>query len=497
MANTVEDSLDTIAAIATPVGVGGVGMIRISGPRAVHIVSELFRRTPDSFPDRYMVHGVVRDRAGDRLDDALAVVMRGPRSFTGEHVAEIHGHGGVVNMARLLRATITAGARHAQPGEFTRRAFDNGKIDLIRAEAIVDVIEASSERAWRLAQSHLDGALGTHVDGLRSRAVELLATVEACIDFPEEGEEYESHLEIADKAGQLASDIGDLARTFSVGTALRNGVEIAIVGPVNAGKSSLFNTLAQLDRAIVDESPGTTRDFVEVSVVWDGIPVTLIDTAGDRDTDNRVENQGIERGRRRASEADLRVHAVSAELSTTTTTVDVLDEHTERDLVVITKGDLLPEMSGQSDDGLAQHTSPPGALITSARTGQGIDALKTAIMQRVCGTAAEGDDSHMVTSERHRTLLEQAQTALAQVAQCVAARAPLKCWRSKSVTRANSSRGSSGMRSVTMCWTRCSASSASANSALRTQPENTTYSIRHTCHQKLGRYSRVTTIVDH
>lgn len=406
---------DTIAAIATPAGAGGVGIIRVSGPEAASIVGALLGRAPDSFPDRTLVHGVARDRDGQRLDDVLAVVMRGPRSFTGEDVAEVHGHGGPMNMSRLLRAVSAAGARHAEAGEFTRRAFENGKLDLTRAEAILDVIEASSERAWRLAQAQLEGGLGQQVAGFRERATMLLAEVEACIDFPEEGEEYLGAHQVADKARQLGRDIAALAGTFTLGRALQSGIDVAIVGPVNAGKSSIFNKLVGTERAIVAAAPGTTRDFVEASVVWNGVPVTLVDTAGDRDADSEVEQRGIDMGRKRAEAADVRVWVHSAE--------DALPEVARlgaggpRDLHIATKGDLLPDASSASSGEL---------LITSAKTGLGLDALEQAILACACGGAVEADQGYVVTSERQRTLLEQAAAGFSRAGAGIEEQAPME-----------------------------------------------------------------------
>ena len=235
---------DTIAAIATPAGAGGVGIVRLSGPDAVAAAARVVGRAPEKMRDRHMVLAVARDPAsGERLDEVMCVVMRGPRSFTGEDVAEIHGHGGPVNMARLLRATVLAGARHAEPGEFTRRAFENQRLDLTRAEAVLAVIEASSERALRLAQGQLAGQLGDRVGALRRRGTELLADLEASIDFPEEGFDHVARGEVAARAAQLAADCAALAATFEAGRALREGVEVALCGPVNSGKSSLFNRL--------------------------------------------------------------------------------------------------------------------------------------------------------------------------------------------------------------------------------------------------------------
>ena len=400
---------DTIAAIATPAGPGGVGIVRISGPDAIVIAGVLLGRSPESFPDRQMLHGVAVEQDGSRLDDVLAVVMRAPRSFTGEDVAEIHGHGGTINMSRLLRAILRGGARHAEAGEFTRRAFENGQLDLTRAEGLLGVIEASSERAWRLAQTQLEGGLGREVMRLRDRATALLAEVEACIDFPEEGEEYASDAEFASRASQLAGDLSRLASTFSLGKALREGLEVAIAGPVNSGKSSLFNSLLGRERALVDDSPGTTRDFVEASTVWQGIPITLIDTAGDREAMDRVEQQGIEFGRKRAAEADLVVCVHSA--SDRVPTVPPARTEGQRQLHIITKGDLLPTMETEW-------------LVTSARTGQGLDRLQTVILETACGTSADSDDGSVVTSERQKALLEAAAEAFRRAQQALASRAP-------------------------------------------------------------------------
>lgn len=407
---------DTIAALATPAGAGGVGIVRVSGPEAAAIVGTLLGRGADAFPDRMLVHGVARDSDGRRLDDVLAVVMRGPRSFTGEDVAEVHGHGGPVNMSRLLRAVIAAGARHAEAGEFTRRAFENGKLDLTRAEAILDVIEASSERAWRLAQAQLEGGLGQEVARFRERATALLAEVEACIDFPEEGEEYLGTHEVADRARQLGRELETMAATFALGHALRHGIDVAIVGPVNAGKSSLFNALLGAERAIVAAAPGTTRDFVESAVVWNGVPVTLVDTAGDRDASDEVEQQGIAMGRQRAQAADVRVWVHSAEHALPAVAP------APRELHIVTKGDLLTTAQLEALDGALD-----GALlVTSARGGQGMDALKQAIIACACGGRVEADQGHVVTSERQRTLLAQAAAGFLRAGDGMEAHAPVE-----------------------------------------------------------------------
>ncbi|GAF87531.1 unnamed protein product, partial [marine sediment metagenome] len=249
---------DTIAAIATPAGAGGVGIVRVSGPQALEVLALVSGRTAESFTDRLMVHGLARDLAGERVDDVLFVAMRGPRSFTGEDVVEIHGHGGAVNMARLLRAAVDRGARHAEAGEFTRRAFENGKVDLARAEAIIDIVEASSERACRLAQAQLAGGFGWEIGDLRQAGTRLLALLEAGLDFPDEDLDATEMAEVRMGARELAARLEGLAGTFAMGRALREGIDVALSGPVNAGKSSLFNKLLDAERALVAEEPGTT-----------------------------------------------------------------------------------------------------------------------------------------------------------------------------------------------------------------------------------------------
>ncbi len=399
---------DTIAAIATPPGAGGVGIVRLSGPAAVEAVARVIGRSPEMLQDWRMIAAVARDVAsGERLDEVLCVVMRAPRSFTGEDVAELHGHGGAVNMARLLRAVVgvagSAGTevRHAEPGEFTRRAFENGRLDLTRAEAVLAVIEASSERALRLAQSQLAGRLGERVAELRQAGIELLADVEASIDFPEEGLEVAAASEVARRAALLAAACEALAGTFEAGRALRDGVEVALCGPANAGKSSLFNRLVGSERALVAEDPGTTRDFVEARVVWNGVAVTLIDTAGLRAAESEVERRGIDLGTRRAGEADVEVHLVAAdaladESAGAAGTADATRARARRVLRVVSKGDRLPAGSVVRD------------LVTSAETGEGVDHLVAAVLEMATAGGLADEGGALLTSERQRSLVVRA-----------------------------------------------------------------------------------------
>jgi tRNA modification GTPase len=337
---------------------------------------------------------------GERLDEVLAVVMRAPRSFTGEDVGEIHGHGGALNLGRLLRVALASGARTAEPGEFTRRAFERGRLDLSRAEAVVAVIGAASERALRAAQAGLAGGLASRIADLRGQILDLLAEVEASVDFPEEDLDFVSGQDVAKQATEVAARLRALARTYSVGRALREGIEVALTGAPNVGKSSLLNGLVGEERALVAPEPGTTRDYVEVRVVWNGIPVTLIDTAGERDPASApsLEARGVELGRARAAKADLIVSVRDASAPGPPGVPTALE--------VWNKIDLAPP--------------PPGALGVSARSGIGLDRLREGILGRVLGASSEGDET-LVSTERQRALVDEAAAAAERAGQAAAA----------------------------------------------------------------------------
>ena len=426
----------TIAAVATPPGNGGVGIVRLSGPRAGEIVAAMIGRTAAELEDRRLVRGVARaPGSGERLDEVLAVIMRGPRSYTGEDVGELHGHGGAQNVARLLAAVLAAGAQPAEPGEFTRRAFENGRIDLSRAEAVAAVIGAASERALRAAQTQLAGALGAREAAEEGRVLELLAEVEAAIDFPDEALVTSGRTELAAAAARLAEHLRTLARSHGEGRALAEGITVVLVGATNVGKSSLLNALLGEERVLVSSNPGTTRDYVEVRMEWNGFRVTVVDTAGERAAGERAageradvvacgdagaaapssssacggartevdvrdlasadEARGIELGRARAVRADVvvRVHDAAVVRGTAGCA-------TAAELEVWNKADLA--------------APPEGTLGVSARTGAGLDELRQAILARVVGAPTEGDESGVVTTERQRAALSDAADALAR-----------------------------------------------------------------------------------
>ena len=384
---------DTIAAIATAAGVGGVGIVRISGPDAVDIAASVLGVEPGALDRRVRV-GWARGPDGVRIDQVLAFAMRAPASFTGEDVAELHGHGGAHNLERLLAAVLARGARIADPGEFTRRAVASGKLDLLRAEALLEVIHAGSERAWRLAQQNLGGRLGEVAGELEQRATGVLAEIEGRIDFPEQGIEAEDAVVIGGELEALAARCGKLADGFRHGRAVGHGITVALVGPVNVGKSSLLNALIGKERALVAPLPGTTRDYLEVADVWDGVAVTIVDTAGTRSTSDAIEARGIALGEQRVAVADV-VVVVNDHASAW----DDGARYAERALVVRSKADLGGELHG--------------ALATSAETGHGLDELKRRVLALAGVADREGSEDAFVTTARQQATAAAARDAFA------------------------------------------------------------------------------------
>lgn len=387
---------DTIAAVATAAG-GGVGIIRISGPDAISVASSLFAARDPAWSrhPRVLHHGRLIDpRAPElTLDDALAVAFHAPQSYTGEDVVELHLHGGALHLRRCLELVLTRGPRLADPGEFTRRAFLNGRFDLTRAEAVADLVTARTDAALRHARAHLDGALHARVASLRERLLDLRARVEVNIDFPDEDVPLIDPLALARTAAALAADLAALAGTYRHGRLLRDGARVVLAGPPNAGKSSLFNALLAHDRAIVTPVPGTTRDTLEETLDLAGIPVVLVDTAGLRATADVVEAIGVARSERAIEGADLVLRLVPPDAPPPPPPAS------PRELVVRSKADLL------ASAGLERAEV---ALAVSATTGAGLDRLRAAIAERL--GAGVGEEGLVIVRERqHQALMSAAE----------------------------------------------------------------------------------------
>lgn len=406
---------DTIAAIATPIGASGLGVIRVSGPGAFEVAKKVFRRRGaplSAFKPRTALHGLLVDPSREEpIDEVILLAFAAPASFTGEDVVEISCHGGVAVLRSALNAVLNAGARLANPGEYTQRAFLNGKLDLAQAEAVNDLIRATADGSRRTALRQLSGGLSETLGDLRRRLMGVLASIEAAIDFPDDVDEPEADWVIAE-IEKARDDIGRLRSSFQTGRIYREGLRVVIAGRVNVGKSSLLNALLKYARAIVTPIPGTTRDVIEESLQIHGIPVVAIDTAGIRQTDDPVEKIGVELTEQTMASADLILVVVDASEGMMTADEELLRNiDTRRAILVLNKIDLLPEkvrgLVTEEYVGRLGRSVP--TVQTCAFSGQGIDQLEDEIARKAAGAAVEDT---VVTNIRHDRLLGSAYDSL-------------------------------------------------------------------------------------
>jgi tRNA modification GTPase len=404
---------DTIVAISTPPGRGGIGIVRLSGPEAASIAVQLVRLRQPLEHGRTRLADVLDSGFGKeagRIDEALVSWFAAPHSYTAEDVVEIAAHGSPVVLDLLLRRALDRGARLSEPGEFTQRAFLAGRLDLTQAEAVRDLIEAQTLTQARQAASQLGGALSRRVAPVKQALVELIALLEAGIDFAEDDIDVTPQAEIARRIGELTPPLTALEASFSRGRIIHDGLTLAIVGRPNAGKSSLFNRLIQRDRAIVTATPGTTRDTVTERISLDGIPLELVDTAGLREGREEVEQLGIARSREALADAALVLIVLDATQSLNDEEHRLLEAVAGRPaLVAVNKSDLAGAVPA------ADEVAGIAALPTSALTGKGIPALRERILALATGGAAS--EPGMLTSLRHHQAISTALAALADAAQ--------------------------------------------------------------------------------
>lgn len=416
----------TIAAIATAIvpAQGSVGIVRLSGAAAVAIARALFHAPGQQIWESHRIlYGHVRHpKTQAVVDEALLLLMLAPRSYTREDVVEFHCHGGIIPVQQVLQLCLEQGARLAQPGEFTLRAFLNGRLDLTQAESITDLVGARSPQAAQTALAGLQGKLAQPIRQLRATCLDLLAEVEARIDFEEDLPPLDE-AEIQMRLSQLLSDVTHILATADRGELLRTGLKVAIVGRPNVGKSSLLNAWSRSDRAIVTDLPGTTRDVVESQLVVGGIPIQVLDTAGIRDTEDTVEKIGVERSRLAAQNADLVLLTIDAQAGWTKADQEIYEQVRDRPLIlIINKTDLLNASSP-----LPTPDSQLPTVHTAAALNQGIDALETAILTTVqAGTQAANLD--LAINQRQAAALTRAKAALEQVQRTIADRLPLDFW---------------------------------------------------------------------
>lgn len=405
---SIPSAQDTIAAIATPLGQGGVGIVRISGSRSRELGELLFRSARSDFagfkPYR-LHHGWFLDGASRDLDEVLVSFMPGPGSYTGEDVVEINCHGGPAVLRAVLETVLGAGARPADPGEFTKRAFLNGRLDLTQAEAVIEMITAPTRAGVGMAGQKLEGVLGRRISELRAALEDLRTQLCVAVDFPEEELECLPHAELARRTQTVLQGLGELVAGYERNRCWREGVLVVLAGQVNAGKSSLMNGILGRERAIVTDIPGTTRDYLEEAVSLDGLPVRLVDTAGLRETADKVEQVGVLRSRELLDQADVILLVVDRTRGMTDEDVRLLAQYgPDKLLVVENKADLPGDVLDLPEGAGPVH----GHVRISARTGQGLDELTDTVRTMAVGTRREPGVSDLVPNLRQKQGLERA-----------------------------------------------------------------------------------------
>jgi len=406
---------DTIAAISTPLGMGGIGIVRLSGPQAPAIAERIFRRKEGQGPllsHRFYLGEVVRPEDGTALDEVLLVFMRQPKTYTREDVVEIQCHSGPLILQEILQAVLKSGARLAEPGEFTKRAFLNGRIDLTQAEAVIDLIRSQTQRSLELANRQRSGKLASQVRQTRERLLNLLALLEASIDFPEDEIPEFSPPEVTRQVMNARGELEALLRTYEEGKVYREGIAAVIIGRPNVGKSSLLNSLLKEERAIVTAIPGTTRDVIEEVVNVEGIPLRIMDTAGLRHAQDVIEEIGVRRTQERLAEADLTIWVVDGSESLSSEDLDILPQvRSKKTVIALNKNDLPRRLSAEE----LQGQIPEAPLISiSALHGSGIERLKKAIRTVVLNGKIESSSEIILSNIRHKRAIEVAREALSQ-----------------------------------------------------------------------------------
>ena len=385
----------TIAAIATPYGIGGISVIRVSGNRAIEIVDKIFTKELASAPTHTVHYGFIKSQ-NEYIDEVLVTVMKGPKTFTGEDVVEIGTHGGILVTNRVLDACVLAGAEPAEAGEFTKRAFMNGKIDLARAEAVIDLINSDSKIAEQNAVNQLRGGLTNAIEDIRGNLVDLAAHMQVSIDYPDEDLEEITTEDILNTIKKSLEKVDDLIKSADDGRIIKDGIRTVIVGKPNVGKSALMNRLAGYEKAIVTDIAGTTRDMIEESITLGGIPIKLIDTAGIHDTSEEVEKIGVERSVKSIDGADLVLVILDG-------SHDINDE----DKLVIEKSHHTKRIviANKSDIGVAETVKDFVDVCISAKTGEGIDELTELIKNMYKLGEISSKCGEIITNIRHKKAL--------------------------------------------------------------------------------------------
>lgn len=420
---------DTISAVTTALGEGAVGIIRISGPEALKIGEALFKaasgKALGQYPVNTLAYGHVYDTDGSLVDEVLAVYMRAPRSYTAEDVVEIQCHGGIQSLKKILALTYKAGARPAEGGEFTKRAFLNGRIDLTQAEAVMDIIRSRSEASLKLAARQQQGQLAGVLRSLRKQLVDVVVNLEAVIDYPEEDIEDVTYSRVEESINSAVGDIKALLAHAHTGKILREGLRTAIVGRPNVGKSSLLNALLKEERAIVSQYAGTTRDVIEEQLLLDGVPLVLADTAGIRSTDDFVEKIGVEKSRQLLADSELVICVIDGSAGLTAEDEAILAAAEGKPcVIIINKSDLAQKVDLPA---LKERFGADKVMQLSAKTLRGVEAFSSWLKNYVYGSEGALGDGAYIQNARQERLLREALASLTDAGSAAENMLPYDC----------------------------------------------------------------------
>lgn len=434
--NNLYDDGDTIAAISTPIGEGGIGIVRISGDQSLDLLSKIFepankdikKNNKDQLliPSRVLTYGKIYDKKRNLIDEVLVSYMKSPTTYTGEETVEINCHGGIIPLRNILNTVVSLGARPAERGEFTKRAFLNGKLDLTQAEAVMDLISAKTDTSFNVAMTQLQGRLSEHIRLIRSYFVDLLVQITVNIDYPDEDIEELTYSNILESLHKIDSSLKELSASSERGRILREGLRVAIVGKPNVGKSSILNALLYEDRAIVTDVPGTTRDIIEETIDVRGIPVVITDTAGIRNTDDLVEKIGVEKSKLSIESSDLIFFVLDA--------ARIIDEEDERifshirdknHIILINKNDV--DNKAISSNEVKEHFGEDAIAISAIRDGS-IQEIETLIEEFVNSKSSgfAASQNFMITNARHKKLIDDSILAVSDAITSTEAFEPLE-----------------------------------------------------------------------
>lgn len=421
--------VDTIAAISTAVGEAGIGIVRLSGKDAIDIGNKVFKGSRDNqlieADNRKLIYGHIIDQDNKIVDEVLIAYMKAPYTYTRENMVEIYCHGGIISVRKTLELLLKSGARLAEAGEFTKRAFLNGRLDLSQAEAVIDLIKSKTDKSFEMSLNQLEGSISKKVKEIRDILLSMVAHVEVSIDFPDEDVEDITFEELKDHANQVKYEIEKLLSTADRGKVLREGINTVILGKPNVGKSSLLNAILRENRAIVTDIPGTTRDIIEEYVNIDGIPLKIIDTAGIRETEDIVEKIGVDRAKSTVEDADLIIAVFDGSRDLTEEDQQIIDLiKDKRSLVIINKVDLPSKYSVDSFKALIKEEN----IITTSITQEiGIDVLEENIKSMFYSGEIESDSNIVISNVRHKNQLEKSLININSVLEDIDMMVPLDC----------------------------------------------------------------------